>query len=175
MPMTRDQKVRKVKELETTFREAKSAYLADLSGMTVELATKLRDRCRAEGIRVEVAKNTLLRRAAEGTGNEAILPRLTGPTALVTSDTDEVAPARILVGFQKEFKFPGLKGGLLDGRDLSEEDVKAISSLPTKDVLLGQLARTLQSPLSNLASAITSPLRDLVGVLNALAEKKETA
>ncbi len=171
--MTRTEKIEKVKELEEVLRNAKGTYLADLQGMTVEVVTEMRKRCREGDVRVEVAKNTLLRRAAEATGNEALLSELVGPTALVTSAVDEVAPARVLIDFMKEFKAPTVRVGLIDGKLLDGEEVKTIAALPPKDVLLGMLMRTMQAPLSNLVSALTSPLRDLVGVLNAVAEQKQ--
>lgn len=171
--MTRTEKIEKVKSLEEVFRNAKGTYLADLQGMTVEMVTEMRKRCREGDVRVEVAKNTLLRRAAEATGNEVLLPELVGPTALVTSTVDEVAPARVLADFRREFKAPTVRAGLIDGRLLDAEGVKTVSALPPKDVLLGMLMRTMQAPLSNLVSALTSPLRDLMGVLNAVAEQKQ--
>ncbi len=173
--MLRTEKVEIVKTLEEVLSSAKGAYLANFQGMTVEVVTELRRRCRQENVRVEVAKNTLLRRAAQATENEALLPHLQGPTALVTSAEDEVAPARILMDFRKEFKLPDVRAGIIDGKALNEDEVKVVSSLPSKDVLLGQLMRTMQSPLSDFVSQITAPLRDLVGVLNALAEQKEKA
>lgn len=170
--MMRTDKVAKVKELEEILKEAKSAYLADFQGMSVEVISELRKRCRQSDIRFEVVKNTLLRRAAKATGNDGLLPQMSGPTALATSMVDEVAPAKVLLDFQREFKRPEVKAGIIDGKGLDAAEVKAVSELPSKDVLIGQFMRTMQMPLTNFVSAITSPLRDLVGVLNALAEKK---
>ena len=173
--MMRTEKAGKIKNLEEVLRSAKGIYIADFRGMTVEVISELRKKCRESGVRFEVTKNTLLRRAAKATGNEAILPFVDGPTAMATSVEDEVAPARVLVDFLKQFKAPQLKGGVIDGKALDEAQIKVVSWLPTKDVLLGHLMRTLQSPLSNLASALAAPLRDLVGVLNEVAKKKEAA
>jgi large subunit ribosomal protein L10 len=173
--MLREEKVQKVKALEEVFTAAKGAYLANFSGMSVELVTELRRRCRAENVRVEVAKNTFLRRAAQATQNEALVPYMQGPSALVTSTEDEVTPARVLTDFRREFKFPEVRAGLIDGKALDKADVKRISSLPPRDQLLGLLLRTMQAPLANLVSQVTSPLRDLVGVLNAVAEQKGKA
>jgi large subunit ribosomal protein L10 len=171
--MTRDEKVKKVAELEEVFQNAKGVYLADYKGMTVEVISEMRNRCRKENVRVEVAKNTLLRRAAKSTGNEAIIPYLAGPTALVTSVEDEVTPARVLINFAKEFKLPEVRGGLVAGQALSAEDVKQISALPSKNELIGLFARLMQTPLTNFASAITSPLRDLASVLSELVKQRE--
>ncbi len=175
MPMTKSSKIEKVATLEKVLADAKGVYLADFNGMTVEVISELRKRCRKSDVRMEVVKNTLLKRAAQATGNEALTASLSGSTALVTSETDQVVPAKILVEFAKEFKLPQVKRGMIDGRALSAQEVEDVSALPPKDVLLGQLAGTLQAPLKNFVSAITSPLRDLAGVLNALAEKKEGA
>ena len=173
--MLRTEKAEKIKELEEVLAAAKGAYLANLQGMTVETVTELRRRCRAEQVRIEVAKNTFLRRAATATNNEGLLPYLKGPTALVTSAEDEVAPARVLMDFCSEFKAPEVRSGLIAGKVLDEAAVKQVSSLPSKDVLLGMFMRTMQSPLSDLVSQVTSPLRDLLGVLDALAEQKGEA
>ncbi|MCK4303225.1 MAG: 50S ribosomal protein L10 [Candidatus Eisenbacteria sp.] len=170
--MTRTEKIEKVKNLEEVLGSAKCAYLANLQGMTVEVVSELRKRCREEKVRIEVTKNTLLRRAIGSTGNEVLLPHLAGPTALVTSAEDEVAPARILIGFQKEFKAPEVRAGVIDGKLIDNDEVKEISTLPSKDVLLGMFMRTVQSPLSDLVSQLASPMRDLAGALQALAEQK---
>ena len=170
--MMRTEKVEKVKELEEVFKEAKGAYLADFQGMSVEMISELRKRCRESDIRFEVVKNTLLRRAAKATGNDELLSSMTGPTALATSALDGVIPAKVLLDFQREFKRPEVKAGIIAGQGLDAAAVKTISELPSKDVLIGMFMRTMQMPLTDLVSAITSPLRDLVGVLNALAEEK---
>jgi large subunit ribosomal protein L10 len=173
--MMRTEKVETIASLEKMLREAKSVYLADFQGMTVEVLSELRKRCRKSDVQIRVVKNTLLRRAADSTGIAELAPSLKGPTALVTSRVDEVAPAKVLVDFAKDFKAPALKMGVVGGRTLNAAEVKAISALPSKDVLLGLLMGVLQTPLQNLASAVTAPLRDLAGVLNALAEKKGSA
>ena len=92
--MMRTEKVEAIAGLEQVLREAKSVYLADFQGMTVEVLSELRKRCRKANVRVEVVKNTLLRRAAESVGVAALSPALKGPTALVTSAVDEIAPAQ---------------------------------------------------------------------------------
>jgi len=173
--MMRTEKVEAIAGLERVLREAKSVYLADFQGMTVEVLSELRKRCRKANVRIEVVKNTLLRRAAETMGASALVPALKGPTALVTSTVDEVAPAKVLIDFAKDFKAPAVKMGIIGATTLNAAEVKAISALPGKDVLLGQLLSVLQAPLQSLASAVTSPLRDLAGVLDALAEKKGSA
>jgi len=171
--MLRTEKVELVEKFEKVLSEAKGVYLADFTGMSVEVISELRKRCRESNVQFEVVKNTLMRRAAKTVGRENLIPYLVGPTGVATSAEDEVTPAKILVDFQKEFKSPEIKCGLIGENALTEADVKAVSSLPSKDVLLGMFMRTIQSPLSDFASAIQSPLRDLVGVLNALAEEKE--
>lgn len=171
--MTRDEKVKKVAELEEVLQQAKGIYVADYKGMTVEVVSELRNRCRKANVRMEVAKNTLLRIAAKNTGNEELIPSLAGPTALVTSEEDEVTPARILVDFKREFKFPEVRGGLIEGKALDENEVKVISALPSRDQLIGILAGVFQAPLRDLASVLTAPLRDLASVLDEVAKQKE--
>ena len=171
--MMRTEKIEKVEEFEAVLKEAKSVYLADFDGMTVEVISELRKRCRESNVKFEVVKNTLMRRAAVAAGYEDIVPYLAGPTGVATSSEDEVIPAKVLSDFLREFKKPTIKAGMIGSKLLSADDVRAVSSLPSKDVLIGQFMRTIQSPLSDFASAITSPMRDLCGVLNALVEQKE--
>lgn len=173
--MTREEKVKKVEELVGVLSEAKGIYLVDFQGMTVGTISELRSRCRQENVRFEVVKNTLLRRAAEQTGNKVLVDYLEGPTALATSVEDEVSPARVLASFAKEFNAPRLKAGVIDGKPLDEKGIKAIASLPPRDVLLGNFLRALQGPLSNFVSVLTAPLRDLANVLDQVAKEKEKA
>jgi large subunit ribosomal protein L10 len=173
--MNRTEKIAKTQALEEVLRAAKGIYLADYQGMTVEVLSELRRRCRESHVRIEVAKNTLMRRAARSTGNDDLVPYLVGPTAVATSEEDEISPARILMDFQRQFKLPNLKGGIVGGRAMDEGEAKAVSALPTRDILLGQVCRALQGPLSNLVSVFNAPLRKLAIALDEVAKQKGAA
>ncbi|MBD3237675.1 MAG: 50S ribosomal protein L10 [Candidatus Eisenbacteria bacterium] len=170
--MTREEKAAKVEELEGILGSAKGIYLADYRGMTVEVVSELRKRCRESDIHFEVVKNTLLRRAAKSSGSEGLAALAVGPIAIATSETDEVAPARVLVDFAKEFKLPEMKGGYVDGQAIGMEEAQAISKLPPREILLGNLLRAMQGPLTNFVSVLQAPLRDLASVLEQVAKQK---
>ena len=173
--MTREEKAAKVKEIEEVLSGAKGIYLADFRSMTVEAMTELRKRCRESEIRFEVVKNTLLRRAAESTGNAGLVGMADGPTAIATSEVDEIAPARVLREFLKEFKLPVMKGGVVGERAYDGKQVRELAKLPSREVILGNLLRVLQAPLSGFASVLQAPLRNLANVLEQVSKQKESA
>ena len=173
--MLKIDKEKKIKELEGILEDAKSVYLADFKGMTVEVVSELRKRCREADIHFEVTKNTLLRRAVETTGRTEMLPFIAGPTAIATSVDDEVAPARVLVGFGNEFKLPQVRSGFVAGRVFDENEVMVLSMLPPKEILLGNVLRALQGPLTNFVSVLQAPLRSLANLLDQVAQQKGTA
>lgn len=169
------EKEKLVKDLEHVFQNARGVYLADFQGMTVEVVSELRRRCRGADVHFQVAKNTLLKRAADATGYGDLHPHLHGPTAIAVSRTDEVAPARLLAAFQAEFKSPRIKGGFLSGRFYDDAQVQALSRLPSKEILLGNLLRVMQAPLGQFCSVLQAPLRNLANVLDQLAKQKGSA
>jgi large subunit ribosomal protein L10 len=173
--MKKTEKEAAIKGMEGVLADARSIYLADFQGMTVEVISELRKRCRKANVRFQVGKNTLFARAAQATGHEALLPHLNGPTALATSATDEVAPARVLADFLNEFKSPQIKGGLVAGKFYDEQQVKALAKLPPKEIILGSFLRVLQAPLSQFASVLHAPLRNLASVLDQVAKQKGAA
>lgn len=173
--MNREEKAAKVKELEEVLQSAKGVYLADFRGMTVETISELRKRCRESSVRLEVVKNTLLRRAAHTAGADGIIEFTHGPTAVATSTLDEVAPARVLMDFFRERKSPEVKAGLVNGRALSSQSVRDVAALPGREVLLGNLLRALQGPLSKFVGVLRAPVRDLANVLDQVAKQKGSA
>ena len=168
----RQEKVELVNEMEAKLRDAKGVCVADFTGMTVATLSELRNRCRAQNVEFKVIKNTLARRALREDLRAPFDPYLQGPTAIVISLVDEVAPAKVLTTFAKEFnQQPRIKAGMVTGKVYNEAEVKALASLPGKDVLLGQLIGGLKSPLQKLHSALSSPVRNLAMVLKQVAEK----
>ena len=120
---------------------------------------------REAGVTYKVYKNTLIRRAAEGTDFAALDPHLEGPTAIAVSKDDATAPARILAEFAKKADKLEIKAGVVEGTYYDAKGMQAISSIPSREVLLGRLFGSMKSPISNLAR-----------VLNQIAEKQgETA
>lgn len=170
--MARADKIEKVEQLKEILAGAKGVYFADFQGMNVAQATQLRNRCREAGVRFQVVKNTLARRAVDGEVREALLPFLTGPTAIATSVEDEVVPAKVIADFVKEFERPSLKAGLVDGRVVGTEQVLVLAKLPGREVLLGRFAGGLKAPMQKLHAALSSPLQKLAVALKQVAEQK---
>ena len=149
-----------VAEIAELFNGAKGAVVVDYRGLTVEQDTQLRKQLREAGVTYKVYKNTMIRFAAKGTAFEALEPNLEGPTALAVSKTDATAPARVLADFAKKAPALEVKAGVVEGNFYDEAGMKAISSIPSREVLLSKLLGSLQSPITNLAR-----------VLNQIAEK----
>ena len=151
-----------VDEIIENLKDAKSAVIADYRGLTVEQDTQLRKQMREAGVVYKVYKNTMIKRAIEGTEFEALTPDLEGPTAIAISKDDATAPARILFNFAKKAEALELKSGVVEG---SFYDIKAISvmaRIASRVVLLSKLLGSIQSPVTNFAR-----------VIKQIAEKKE--
>ncbi|RKJ05084.1 50S ribosomal protein L10 [bacterium D16-54] len=154
-----------VAEISELLNGAASAVAVDYRGLTVAQDTELRKQLREAGVTYKVYKNTLIRRAAEGTDFAALDPHLEGPTAIAVSKDDATAPARILAEFAKKADKLEIKAGIVEGAYYDAKGMQAISSIPSREVLLGRLFGSMKSPISNLAR-----------VLNQIAEKQgETA
>ena len=151
-----------VAEISELLNGAASAVVADYRGLTVEQDTELRKKLREAGVTYKVYKNTMIRFAAKGTEFEALEPHLEGPTALAVSKTDATAPARILAEFAKTAEALELKAGVVEGTYYDQKGIQVIATIPSREVLLGKLLGSIQSPITNFAR-----------VLNQIAEKAE--
>ena len=149
-----------VAEISELLNGAKSAVVVDYSGLTVEQDKQLRKQLREAGVTYKVYKNTMIRFAAKGTEFEALEPNLEGPTALAVSKDDATAPARILAEFAKTAPKLELKGSVVEGTYYDQAGTQVIATIPSREVLLGKLLGSIQSPITNLAR-----------VLNQIAEK----
>ena len=143
-----------VNEIAELFNGAKSAVVVDYRGLTVEQDTRLRRSLREAGISYKVYKNTMIKLAAEGTDFAKLDSLLEGPTAIAVSKDDATAPARVLFGFTKEAKALELKGGLVDGEFYDANGIQQIATIPSKEVLLGRLFGSMQSPIANMARVL---------------------
>ena len=169
--MPTPQKEAVVEELTNEFRDAKRLLFADYRGLDVEAITELRSRCREQQVRFLVAKNTLSRRAMSAIGVEDVGSLLEGPTGLAIAKEDQIAAARVLVGFSKENEKLEIKGGVMEGRVYSLEEVKALASLPSRDELIAQVLAAIQSPVVFVAGILQNLLRDVVSCAEQHAEK----
>ncbi|MCM3176068.1 MULTISPECIES: 50S ribosomal protein L10 [unclassified Paenibacillus] len=135
-------------------RESATTVVVDYRGLNVAQVTELRKQLREAGIEFTVLKNTLLRRATAAAELTELDSVLTGPTAIAFSGEDAVAPAKILNDFAKKNDALKLKGAVVEGRVIGEEEVKALAELPSREGLLSMLLSVLQAPVRNFALAV---------------------
>jgi large subunit ribosomal protein L10 len=167
--MQRNEKERVVAELAERLRESESLLVADYRGLTNSQLDSLRGELLKHGARFSVVKNTLTRRAAEEAGADALLALLEGPTAIAFLDAhgDPVAVAKALADAARATRVLAVRGGLLEGRPITADEVENLAKLPPADVLRAQLVGAITSPLYAIVGLFTAPLRDLVGLLDA--------
>jgi large subunit ribosomal protein L10 len=143
-----------VSEIKELLDGAESAVVVDYRGISVAQDTALRKKLREADISYKVYKNTMIRFAAQGTAFEALEPNLEGPTAIAVSKTDATAPARILAEFAKTAPALEIKGGVVEGAYYDAKGMEKISSIPSRDILLGKLLGSIQSPITNIARVL---------------------
>ncbi len=169
--MNREEKARVIEELAEKLRGS-YIVLVDYQGINVAQSTQLRARSRESGVEFVVAKNTLARRAADAAGVEGISEFLVGPTAIAFSE-DPVAGAKLMAEFSNEVESFEVKGGLLDGgRVVDAAGIVALARLPGREQLIAQVVGGIQSPLAGLVNVLNGTIRNLVVVLNQVAEQK---
>ncbi len=162
-----------VQEITEKLQNSVTAIITDYRGLNVAQATKLRNELREVDVEYKVLKNTLTKIAANNLGLNDLEQFLEGPTAIAFSSEDPVAPAKVLAKFAKENKALEIKGGVLEGKVVSLEEINALADLPSKEELLAQVLRGMQSPLVGMANVLQGPLRNLVNVLDAIRKEKE--
>jgi large subunit ribosomal protein L10 len=170
------QKEQVVEELTTKLRGASAFYLTDFTGLNVKRITDLRARLRRQGVEYLVVKNTLAQRALGGLDLPDVGEFFTGPTGLVIGGDDPVAAAKVLEEFAREHdNRPAMKAGVVDGRAVSAEEIGRLAKLPSRDVLLAQMAGALEAPISQLAFLLQGLLSEFVGLIEALRSERERA
>ncbi len=173
--MRLEQKKDIVDELHRKFQDTKIVILTDYKGLDVESINDLRRKLREVDVEYRVVKNTLLRRAAEETDVAKIRDDFKGPSAIAMSFEDPVAPARVLTKFAEDNKKFEVRLGVMGEKVLSIEDIKALSSLPSKEVLLAKVLSAMIAVPTGLVSALSDVPRRMVNVLQAIKEQKEAA
>jgi large subunit ribosomal protein L10 len=166
--MSKTDRQETVETLARQFKASPTLYVTDFTGLNVLRMTELRRRLRSAGVGYVVVKNTLAQRALAANQISALDDHLSGPTGLVLGGTDPVAAAKVLTDFAREFEKPAIKIGLVDGKAVTPAQVKQLASLPTREVLLGQLAGAMQAPMAQLAGVMNGLLMQMVGALEAL-------
>jgi large subunit ribosomal protein L10 len=167
--MDKKQKEGVVADLAERLRSTDTLIVADYRGLTMPQVDALRTELLTHGARFQVVKNTLTRRAAEKAGADHLLALLEGPTAIafLESDGDPAAVAKALRAAARETHVIEVRGGIIQGRPISADEIATLATLPSLDVLRGQLVGAIAAPLSTVVGLFNAPLRDLVGVLQA--------
>jgi large subunit ribosomal protein L10 len=172
--LNRDDKLAVVSELNESFNRAKFTVVADYCGLKVSELQKIRVELKNCDSEIRVAKNTLLRRAVTDTGNAALSDDFTGTTAVVMGYADPVAPAKVVTKFADDHSRFKIRCAALDGEKIGVEELVALSKLPTKEVMLGQLLSTWNNVPTGLVQVLTGVPRTFVYALQAIKDQKES-
>ncbi len=170
--MKKNSKTDTVEALKAVIAAQRGAVVVEHRGLKVSEITTLRKKLRAVGAEVRVVKNTLIRRAAEGTPFGELSGHFTGPTAVAFSHGDPVSLAKAMKEFAAASPKITLRAGFVDGRVLSAKDVETLASVPSREVLLARLVGGMASPITRLVRALSGPPRKLVYVLDSIEKKK---
>lgn len=172
--MPREEKVQVVEELSQLLSECSIGILTDYRGLTTAEMTDLRRSLRGSEIKYRVVKNTLARFAAEKAGKSDLVGLFEGPVAIAFGYGDIVLPAKVLADYIKTQKsILTIKGGFTGDRLFTPADIESLASLPSTEILLAKIMAGIQSPIYRLVNSLSSPLRGLVGVLQARAKQLE--
>ena len=172
--MNRDQKAAAIEEIAVQIRESDAVFAVDYRGISVPQAADLRTKLRDADATFRVTKNTLTERAADQAGAEALKELLAGPTALTFVRGDVAAAAKAIADYQRTGDLLPFKGGLLDGTPVNAEQLAAISRLPSREVLYGQLVGLVASPLTGVARGLNALIAGVAIALSQVNEKKQS-
>lgn len=172
--MTREEKKQAIETLQETISSSNVLYLSDISGIDAEQSSKLRRLCHSQGIKLQVVKNTLLRKAFENAEKdyEPFYITLKGNTSLMISDAGN-APAKLIKEFRKKSERPILKGAYIDESFyIGDDQLETLATLKSKEELIGEIITLLQSPAKNVISALQSGPQTIAGIVKALGERE---
>ena len=168
-------KIAKVAEIEEMLQSAQAMWLVDYRGLTVKKTEKLRRALREADAEVKIYKNNLVRIALANLEQPEMDEYLAGPNAFVFAKGDVAASAKVLKAFAKENKEMQIVGGLIDGRAVDAEQVKAIADLPSREQLVAQLLGVLNNPATKIVRVLNEPMACFARAVKQIAEKKEEA
>ena len=163
----------KIQEISDRVAKAKVAIVTDYRGLTVAEITDLRRQLQKEGADYTVVKNTLTKRAIKDTPYDGLEKLLEGPSAVVFGFEDQVAPAKVLTQFIKKAKKVELRGGILDGKILSPDEVRQLSELPSKEELYAKMLGSINSPATGIVNTVNGVMRALVIAMDGVRKQKE--
>ena len=170
--MKREEKEQLVQVLHEELDKSQAVFVTDYMGLNVEKITKLRRDISGAGGSYQVVKNTLLRRASEGTPVAGIGQYFVGPTAIAIAHSDAVAVAKALVNFVKDNEQLEIQGGILGERPMTAADIQELAKMPPREVLLARMLGSLNAPVSNFVGVLAAIVSQLVYVLKAIENKK---
>jgi large subunit ribosomal protein L10 len=166
--MNRDEKAAVVDRLAGELEEAQAVFAVDYRGITVSQVADLRTKLRAADTTFRVVKNSLTERAADKAGAESLKELLQGPTALAFVRGDAAAAAKALSDAQRITEVLAFKGGLMDGKSVTADDIRAISKLPSREALYAQLVGTVAAPLNGLVRTLNALIAGVAIQLKAI-------
>ena len=169
--MNREQKAAAIAEIAQSIEESSAVFAVDYRGISVPQAAELRAKLRDADTRFTIVKNTLTERAADQANAEELKSLLEGPTALAFVRGDAASAAKAIADYARATDLLPFKGGLMDGSPLSPDEIKAISRLPSREVLYGQLVGVIAHPISGLARMLNQLIGGLAIALGQIQEK----
>lgn len=173
MASSRSKKEEAFKTIQDRLETMKGMVLVDYKGIEANDLNDLRGKAHAENVEYTVCKKTILQKAFQEKGIEINVKEMEGQVAYAISTEDEVTPAKIIADFAKEHEEMNVLAGILEGNILSEEEVKNLAKLPSKEQLRGQVVGTLNAPISGFVNVLAGNIRGIVNVLNAIKDQKE--
>ncbi len=173
--MIRSQKETQIKEIKEKFSSSNATIVTNYKGLTVEKISSLRKELRKINAEYKVYKNTMSEIAYKSFGFDNIGNYFSGSTAIAFSKGDPAKLAKILNDFKKENELFGIKCGTLGNNLINEQEVKALASLPPREVLLAKLLGNMKGPIAGFVNLLSGNIRNLAYVLKSIAEQKEKA
>ncbi len=172
MAVSKEKKHQQLENLVEKFQGAKSIFFSEYSGISVKDFSKVRNTLRESDVECKVIKKTLIKLAAEQMGIKEIPSEaLVGPIAVILSNDDEIAGAKLIKTLKKEHQTLALTGGIFDGEAFGADKAQAYAAIPARDELLAKLVGSMKSPISGFHGVMHGTMRQFVGTLQAIADK----
>lgn len=164
-----------VAALKEELSSSSTLIVSEYRGLKVSEIAEIRRSLRKQDVSYRVVKNRLMRIAANESGNDALSPFLEGPSAIAFGSGDEATIAKAVLDATRPYKIVKVKGGVLSGRAIDASAVTRLATLPSREVLLSQIAGAIVAPLATMAGLFDAPLRDIAGGIGALVEQRSSA
>jgi large subunit ribosomal protein L10 len=162
-----------IKELSATLKEGKSIFVTDCAGLSVSELSKLRSSLKTSKVKYLIVKNSMGKLALKNMKGDAMIPMVEGTTGLAVGGPDPIAASKTLVKFSKDSGKLKIKGAMLDGKVLSEGEIKEISLLPSREVLLARAFGAMKAPISGFATVLKGTINKVVYAIEAIRKKKD--